>query len=113
MKQNKNDCYYYSYGICSRKGFTHSEKACVGCSECEGYISENQFFLDAMNGTLPKDPIKTTQKVTSNQPNPNLIIGKSKKALKREAKLEAEKNNKGSGFSLLDDPRFKDLFSGK
>ena len=66
-----------------------------------------------MNGEkLPEVKI-SEQKATKKVDHKKLELGKSKKALKKEAKMEAEKNPPLSGFSLMDDPRFKDLFRKK
>ena len=40
----------------------------------------------------------------------NLSLGKSKKQLKREQKLEDEKNGVGQGYNMFGDERFADLF---
>ena len=117
MAKEKNikqvDCYYRSYSVCTCNQSEHYNNACAGSEECERYISENEYFTNMMSGKIQPEAEKAAQKTTSTQTYKNLSLGKSKKALKREAKIEAEKNGAGSGFSIKDDPRFKDLFGGK
>lgn len=84
----------------------------MGKEDCENYISESDYFIRMMNGEAMDKEIKSEQKNSEPAKQYNLAPGKSKKALKREAKLEAEQNQSGSGFSIKDDPRFKDLFHG-
>jgi len=114
-EKNKKEesCYYKSYSVCTCTQSEHYDNKCAGCEECDRYVSENEYFMNMMSGKIKPEAEKTTQKTTSAQTYKNLSLGKSKKALKREAKIEAEKNGEGSGFSIKDDPRFKDLFGGK
>lgn len=109
--QQESACYYKNYSVCTCNRSEHFEKNCVGCDECEEFISENDYFSQVMSGKIKLEEEKATKSTTSSSAHKNLALGKSKKALKREAKIEAEKNHLGSGFSLKDDPRFKDLFS--
>lgn len=106
-------CYYQSYRICSCNQSEHCDNQCVGAQECEHFISENDYFLRVMEGKIKPADEKKAVKSGSTNAYKNLALGKSKKALKREAKLEDEKNQVGSGFSIKDDPRFKDLFGNK
>lgn len=110
--QKENACYYVSYTLCTCNMCNHLNERCVGKEECENYISEGDYFMRMMNGEAMDKEIKSEQKNSEPAKQYNLAPGKSKKALKREAKLEAEQNQSGSWFSIKDDPRFKDLFQG-
>ena len=113
MKQTEESCYYKSYSVCTCNQSEHCNNKCVGREECERYVSENEYFMNMMSGKIQPESEKSVQKTTSAQTYKNLSLGKSKKALKKEAKMEAERNGAGSGFSIADDPRFKELFGGK
>lgn len=109
---NKNECYYINYSLCTCNMCKHQNERCVGQEACENYISGSDYFMRMMNGESMEQEIKSQQKENKPAKQCDLSLGKSKKALKREAQLEAEKNQSGSGFSIKDDPRFKDLFGG-
>ena len=119
MKQNWKSnakkevaCYYQSYSVCTSNQSEFCNKRCPGSAECQFYISENDYFTHMMEGKIKEEEPRATQQTLSATARKNLVLGKSKKALKKEAKLEAAKNPQPSGFSLGDDPRFKDLFKG-
>ncbi|MCQ2538510.1 MAG: hypothetical protein MJ124_08940 [Lachnospiraceae bacterium] len=107
----KSDCYYASYGSCGCSMSPNCNKSCVGKADCELYISEDDYFVRMMNGTLPEikmpkeDPRKAREEIAR-----KLTPEKSKKQLKYERRQEAKENGGGDGFSLGDDPRFKDIF---
>ena len=108
--QKEDSCYYVSYTLCTCNMCKHLNNRCAGKEECENYISEGDYFMRMMNGESMAKDMKSEKENSKPAKQYNLAPGKSKKALKKEAKLEAEKNPSGSGFSIKDDPRFKDLF---
>lgn len=110
--QKEISCYYQSYSMCTNNQSEYSNQRCPNSVDCQYYISENDFFTQMMEGKIKEEDKKTVTQTKTSNAHKNLVLGKSKKALKKEAKLEAEKNPQPSGFSLKDDPRFKDLFKG-
>lgn len=109
----QESCYYSEYDMCTNPGSDFHGKRCPAAT-CERYISESDYFLRTMNGEV----IETTRVVTEDPKvrdakiKSALSLGKSKKQLKYEErkKQEAEGFKKGDGYTLKDDPRFKDLF---
>jgi len=107
MKEEK--CYYLDYGMCTSGLSRFKGKKCPA-EHCPHYVSESDFFTKSVTNTLKEE--KTPEEVRAERERilKNLQLGKSKKQLKREEKLEQEKNNpSGSGFSLGDDPMFRAL----
>lgn len=107
----KSACYYENFNTCGCPGASEYNKACRGKESCERFISEEDYFVRMMNGTLPEekaereDPVKARAEIKK-----KLSPGKTKKQLKFERKQEEATYGDGSGFSLKDDPRFRDLF---
>lgn len=107
----KEKCYYMDFSVCTCSGSRHCDKACVGAEECDCFITEGDYFAGMMNGTLKERTApQEDERERRARINKNLSLGKSKKQLKYEQKKEDEKNGIGQGYSLKDDPRFKDLF---
>jgi len=105
----KETCYYLDYGICTSGLSKFRNKKCPE-EHCPHFVSEADYFTKSMDNTLKEE--KTPEEVRAERERilKNLQLGKSKKQLKREEKLEQEKNGAtGSGFSLGDDPMFKAL----
>lgn len=113
MKKNTSNCYYNNYSICTCKSSKNYDQRCSKESGCDDFISENDYFIAMMNGQKIEQDEVIQKKESKQVDYKKLELGKSKKALKKEAKAEAERNGTGSGFSLMDDPRFKDLFQSK
>lgn len=111
QKQAKSEtCYYVNYSICTCRASDYENDVCVGKEACKYFITEEEYFIRSMNGEkLEQDKEKSRNDAIAAKKY-DLAPGKSKKALKKEAKKQAEESNAGSGFSLKDDPRFKDLF---
>jgi len=115
LKDKKNKpvkCYYDDFGSCSCDFCEHADQDCIG-KECRDFISEEEYFQRVMDGTVQEtirteDPAQRKARL-----NKNLSLGKTKKQLKYEQKQEDIKNGVGTGYSLLDDERFKDLFNNK
>lgn len=112
--KTQDKCYYEDFSVCTCTGSRHCDKSCVGSETCNEFITENDYFSGMMNGTIrekraqEEDPAARRARVSK-----NLSLGKSKKQLKYEQRLEDEKNGVGQGYSLMDDARFKDLFMKK
>lgn len=110
----KVSCYYSEYGECTNKLSKFCGKPCdeAGCGH---FISESDYFSGSVSGTLKEG--KTPEEIREAKERVARIFAheKTKKQLKREAKLEAEKNklNGVGSFSLGDDPAFKNLFGEK
>lgn len=107
--QKEDSCYYKSYSTCTCAGTRTYDQKCIG-KECENYISEGDYFMQSMSGKDMDKRIKLAKSDVAPQKKYDLSLEKSKKAKKKEAKIEKERNAEGMGFSLKDDPRFKDLF---
>ncbi len=108
MKKEK--CYYEDFSVCTCTMSPNCDNNCVG-SECSCFISESDYFGKMMSGEIKeKAPSQEEEKLRRERINKNLSLGKTKKQLKHEAREEAKKNGVGTGYSLMDDPRFKDLF---
>lgn len=109
----KENCYYVDFDICTCGASHNCDKQCVGKEACDNFVSENDFFLQMMDGKGDlKQASNNDEAVKERQERirKNLSLGKSKKQLKREQKIEDEKNGVGQGYALFDDDRFKDLF---
>ena len=111
----KNEsCYYIDYGICTNKLSKFRGKVCPGAEPCGHYVSESAYFTGTLDGTLKEG--RTPEEIRAAKERVQKIFTpeKSRKQIKREEKLEAEKNRPANGgFSLGDDPRFKELFGKK
>lgn len=107
--QENNDCYYINYSTCTCSSSPNCDRKCVGKEDCGQYISGDDYFAKMMDGTLETAAPEDTKERAA-QVRKNLSLGKSKKQLKREQKLEDEKNGVGQGYSLRDDPRFRGMF---
>lgn len=106
----KENCYYVDFDICTCGSSENRDKRCVGKENCPCFVSENDFFLQMMDG---KEEIKAAPEQLQERKErikKNLSLGKSKKQLKREQKLEDEKNGVGQGYNMFGDERFADLF---
>lgn len=114
MKQTEN-CYYSEYGECANKLSKFLGKPCGGAEACGHFVSESAYFFGSVSGTLKEG--KTPEEIKADKERVAKIFAheKTKKQLKREARLEAEKNkaNGVGSFSLGDDPMFKQLFGEK
>lgn len=102
------NCYYEEYSTCSCTYCKNYEKKCTG-AECECFVSEEDYFTGAINGKVRQAP-EEDPAVRQSRINSKLSLGKTKKQLKYEARKEAQERGDGQGYSLKDDPRFKDLF---
>lgn len=107
----KSDCYYASYGACGCSMCPEHDKSCIGKDACQYYISEDDYFVRMMNGTLPeiKAPKEDTRKKNAEIAK-KLTPEKSKKQLKYERRQEARENGYGEGYALGDDPKLKEIF---
>lgn len=106
----KENCYYVDFDICTCGSSENRDSRCVGRENCEYFVSENDFFLQMMEGKEEIKPGPEQVKERSERIKKNLSLGKSKKQLKREQKLEDEKNGVGQGYNMFGDGRFDDLF---
>lgn len=111
QKQTTPSCYYQSYSVCTCNQADCYNSRCENNTECEYFITENDYFTHLMEGKIKPQEEKSSKSNSGVNTYKNLTLGKSKKALKREARIEAEKHPEPSGFMVKDDPRFKDLFS--
>lgn len=113
--EKRENCYYVDYGTCTNRLSRFFGKACPGREECPHFVSENDYFSRKMDGTLTEGKTKEELAEERRRVLETLKPGKTKKQMKREAKLEAEKNkiSETGGFSLGDDPAFRDLFGKK
>lgn len=106
----KTNCYYNEFDSCACDNAPCYGNKCAG-AECEYRIDEKDYFRMMMEGTLPQ-----AKQISDDSPERKAEIrkklspGKTKKQLKYDRKKEEEKMNPGTGYSLKDDPRFKDLF---
>lgn len=108
--KQKEKCYYVDFDICTCGSSANRDSRCVGREACEYFVGENDFFLQMMNG---KEELKQGDEQVKEREariKKNLSLGKSKKQLKREQKLEDEKNGVGQGYNVFGDDRFADLF---
>lgn len=111
MKTQKDKCYYEDFAVCTCSGSRNCDKTCKGHGECDDFISESDYFAGMMSGTIKeRTAVQEDEKARRERINKNLSLGKSKKQLKYEQRREDEKNGVGTGYSLMDDERFKDLF---
>ena len=112
--EKKESCYYLDFGVCRNEYSKWKGKACGG-KDCGHYLSENDYFAAVMNGTLKEGRTEEEKRADRERVLRELTPGKTKKQIKREAKMEAEKNriSETGGFSLGDDPAFRDLFGKK
>lgn len=108
----KEVCYYADFNVCTNRYAKFCNDACVGKEGCSRFMTESDYFTASMNGTLNEGPTEEEKRAEQERIRKVLTPGKSKKQMKREAKLEAEKNriSETGGFSLGDDPVFKNLF---
>lgn len=112
MKQqtNKTECYYAEYGVCTCTYSKNCDNACAGQQACEKFISGDDYFAKMLAGELPKETPENTVVKKKGIPAA-LMPEKTKKQLKYERRQEEKKNGDGTGYKLLDDPKFKDIFS--
>lgn len=117
----KEACYYAEYDTCTCTMSRNCDKHCAGADDCDNYISESDYFGKMMAGEIKESSASAEDKAARQKRiNKNLSLGKTKKQLKYEAREAAEKerlrdeaNGLTGGTSLMDDPRFKDLFGKK
>ena len=110
----RENCYYLDYGNCTNKLSRFQGKTCPGAEPCGHFVSESAYFTGSVDGTLKEG--RTPEEIREAKARVQQIFTpeKSRKQIKREEKLEAAKNRPANGgFSLGDDPRFKDLFGKK
>lgn len=106
----KIDCYFNEFNSCTCGQAESFQKTCAG-AECEYRISEKEYFKRMMDGTLPQEKqMRDDSPEKKAEIRKKLSPEKTKKQLKYERKQEEKKMNPGTGYSLKDDPRFKDLF---
>lgn len=110
-------CYYLDYGMCTCTMSKNCDNACEGAEKCAQFISENEYFGKMMAGEIKENAPREDREARQKRINKNLAPGKTKKQLKyeareREAKERERDEARGltGGVSLMDDPRFKDLF---
>lgn len=120
INMKKAECYYEDYSVCTCTMSANCDKKCVGGQECPNYISGDDYFSKMLAGEIKENAPAEDRKVRQQRINNNLSLGKTKKQLKYEARQEAERERRkneeegfASGFSLMDDPRFKDVFGKK
>ena len=107
-------CYYIDYGQCTNKLSRYHGKACPGAEPCGHFVSETEYFTGSVNGTLKEGRTPEEIREAAERVKKIFTPEKSRKQIKREEKLEAAKNRPANGgFSLGDDPRFKELFGKK
>ncbi len=106
----KNDCYYYEMDVCTCSQSEHCDKYCVGADKCGSYVSGEDYFSNIMSGNMVQREADEDVKERNARIRKNLSLGKTKKQLKYERKEEEAKLGDGTGYSLKDDPRFKNLF---
>lgn len=113
-------CYYADFGMCTCTMSKNCDNACTGADKCMNYISESEYFGKMMAGEIKENAPREDKAARQQRINRNLSLGKTKKQLKYEARQQAEKerardeaNGLTGGVSLMDDPRFKDLFGKK
>jgi len=107
----KKDCYYVEMGVCTCAQSKNCDKYCVGAEECSNYVSGDDFFSNMMSGRVVEDSASREDERERNaRIRKNLSLGKSKKQLKHDRKEEEAKLGDGTGYSMKDDPRFKDFF---
>lgn len=113
-------CYYVDFGVCTCTMSRNCDNACAGATACDNYISENEYFGKMMAGEIKENAPHEDKTARQQRINKNLAPGKTKKQLKYEAREQAEKERARDeargltgGVSLMDDPRFKDLFGKK
>ncbi|GEM_PF-5315495 len=106
-------CYYEDFGACTFKYSACYRNQCEGKGSCKYYVSENEYFLGMMNGTLKEDVPKEDAREHQRRVESLLRPEKTKKQQKYEERKAAEKekqekeNASTGGFSLADDPVFK------
>ena len=110
LTEHKEKCYYVDYDSCTCTASANCGKKCAGKENCQQFVSENDFFLQMMDGKTELKQNDEQLKERSERIKKNLSLGKSKKQLKREQKIEDEKNGVGQGYALFDDARFSDIF---
>ncbi len=104
-------CYYEDFGSCTFKYSACFRNSCEGKGSCKYFVSENDYFLGMMNGTLKEEIPQEDAAEHRRRVESILKPEKSKKQQKYEARKAAEKekeeNSSLGGFSLADDPAFK------
>lgn len=106
----KNDCYYVEMFMCGCSSCSHCDEPCVGKENCDHYISGNDYFSKMLSGEIREQAQTEDKAVVKERIRKNLTPEKTKKQQKYEAKQEALKLGDGTGYTFMDDPRFKDLF---
>lgn len=106
----KNDCYYIEMDVCTCAQSKNCDKYCAGAENCDYYVSGDDYFSNMMSGNLVQSMATEDPKERNARIKKNLSLGKTKKQLKHERKEEEAKLGDGTGYSLKDDPRFKNLF---
>ncbi len=114
MDERTEKCYYLEYGACANPLSKNKGRACVKES-CGRYITEAAYFQGVLNGTLKEEKrTPEEEREALERRMAALRPEKTKKQKKRDEKQKAEENKiAGGGFSLGDDPAFKELFGRK
>lgn len=106
----KKECYYVEMGVCTCSQSKNCDKYCIGADNCDNFVSGDDFFSQMMDGKLEQNVDTESAKERQARIKKNLSLGKTKKQQKYERKQEEAKLGDGTGYSLKDDPRFKNLF---
>ena len=116
----KEDCYYKEYDCCTCTMSKNCDKYCIGEDNCDNYIAQSEYFNRLMSGEIKESAPREDKVARQQRINKNLSLGPTKKQQKYQARQAAERerlkdeaNGLTGGVSLMDDPRFKDLFGKK
>lgn len=107
----KNNCYYLEFDTCTCSSSKYCDKYCQGSENCTNYISGDDYFSKMMDGGMEQAASDENTKERQARIKKNLSLGKTKKQQKFERKKEEAKLGDGTGYSMKDDPRFKDFFN--
>lgn len=106
----KKDCYYVEMGVCTCAQSKNCDRYCVGSEDCGNYVSGDDFFSNMMSEKMEDTVNNEDVKERNARIKKNLSLGKTKKQLKHDRREEDARLGDGTGYSMKDDPRFKDIF---
>lgn len=106
----KNDCYYIEFDTCTCSSSKYCDKYCVGADKCDAYVSGDDYFAKMMDGGMEQASADEDSRERQARIRKNLSLGKTKKQQKYDRKQEEARLGDGTGYSMKDDPRFKDFF---